>query len=136
MVFIFFWSDVLNTRRSVLSHILTPRSKISNTRKSVLSDIQTPRSKILNTMGVFRLIYKHWEVIIKKREGVSHPIPNHCKRKQHCWMLHDASVCTPSSVLLCVSGSYCTKFKTVQTFSYVQTDATTPNNVASVCTGL
>ena len=28
--------------------------------------------------GVFRLIYKHWEVILrKKREGVSHPIPNH-----------------------------------------------------------
>ena len=51
MVFIFFWSDILNTRRSVLSHTLTHRGKISNTGRSVLSDIQTPRSKILNTRG-------------------------------------------------------------------------------------
>ena len=39
--FFFFWSDILNTRRSVLSHILTHRGKISNTRGSVSSDIQT-----------------------------------------------------------------------------------------------
>ena len=49
--FFFFWSDILNTRRSVLSHISTPRGKISNTRRSVLSDIQTLRSKISNTRG-------------------------------------------------------------------------------------
>ena len=30
--------------------------------------------------------------------------------------------------LLCVVGSCCKKFETGQTFSYVQTDATTPNN--------
>ena len=36
----------------------------------------------------------------------------------------------------CVFGSCCANFETDQTFSYVQTDATTPNNVASVCTGL
>jgi len=36
----------------------------------------------------------------------------------------------------CVFGSCCAKFETDQTFSYVQTDATTANNVASVCTGL
>lgn len=51
--FFFFWSDILNTRRSVLSHILTVthRGKISNPGRSVLSDIQTPRSKISNTRG-------------------------------------------------------------------------------------
>ena len=49
--FFFFWSDILNTRRSVLSEILTQRGKISNTGRSVLSDIKTPRSKISNTRG-------------------------------------------------------------------------------------
>ena len=49
--FFFFWSDILNTRRSVLSHILTHRGEISNTGRSVLSDFQTPRSKISNTRG-------------------------------------------------------------------------------------
>ena len=29
-----------------------------------------------------------------------------CKRPQHCWMLHDASVCTPCCMLLRVVGSY------------------------------
>ena len=33
--------------------------------------------------------------------------------------------CSQSSVV----GTYCAKFETGQTFSYVQTDATTPNNV-------
>ena len=36
-------------------------------------------------------------------------------------------------MLLCVVGSCCTKFETDQTFSYVQTDATTSNNVGSCC---
>ena len=35
---------------------------------------------------------------------------------QHCWILHFASFCT----------CCCAKFETGQTFSYVQTDATTP----------
>ena len=43
-------------------------------------------------------------------------------------------VCTPCCMLLRVVGSCCTKFETGQTFSYVQKDATTPSNVASVCT--
>ena len=38
--------------------------------------------------------------------------------------------------LLHVVGSCGAKFKTSQTFSYVQMDATTANNVASVCAGL
>ena len=58
------------------------------------------------------------------------------KRTQHCWMLHVASVCTPCFMLLHVVGSCCTKFEIGQTSSYMQTDATTPNYVASVCTGL
>ena len=58
------------------------------------------------------------------------------KRTQHCWMLHGASVCTPCFMLLHVVGSCCRKFETGQTSSYMQTDATTPNYVASVCTGL
>ena len=53
-----------------------------------------------------------------------------------CWMLRVAPVCTPCCMLLRVVGSCCAKFETDQTFRYVQTDATTPNNVASVCTGL
>ena len=55
---------------------------------------------------------------------------------QHCWMLHVASVCTPCCMSLPVVGSCCAKFETGHTFIYVQTDATTPNKVASVCTGL
>ena len=43
-------------------------------------------------------------------------------------------VCTPCCMSLRVVGSCCTKFETGQTFSYVQKDATTPSNVASVCT--
>ena len=43
-------------------------------------------------------------------------------------------VCTPCCMLLRVVGSCCAKFETGQTFSYVQKDATTPSNVASVCT--
>ena len=61
---------------------------------------------------------------------------------QHCWMLHVASICTPSGRLLGVVGSCCTKFETSQSFSHVQMDAITPNIVgptmlrvvASVCT--
>ena len=52
----------------------------------------------------------------------------HCLQandSQHCWMLHVACVCTPCCMLL-------RKFhlKLVKTFRYVQTDATTPKNVA------
>ena len=47
-----------------------------------------------------------------------------CKRTQHCWMLHVASVCTPCCVLLNGVACCCAKFETGQTFSPVQTDAT------------
>ena len=42
-------------------------------------------------------------------------------------MLHVASVCTPCCRLLRVVGSCCAKFHTGQKFSYVKTNATTPN---------
>ena len=45
---------------------------------------------------------------------------------QHCWMLHFVSFGTSCCMLLRVVGSCCAKFETGQTFSYVQTDATTP----------
>ena len=45
-----------------------------------------------------------------------------CKRTQHCWMLHVASVCTPSCMLLDVVACCCAKFETGQTFL-----PTTPN---------
>ena len=56
-------------------------------------------------------------------------------------MLHVASVCTPCCMLWHVVGSCCAKFETGQTLSYVQTNASIPNNVgellannfASVC---
>ena len=49
---------------------------------------------------------------------------------QHCWMLYVAFVCTPCCMFLGdVGGSCCANFETGQTFSYVQTDATTPNIV-------
>ena len=48
-------------------------------------------------------------------------------------MLHVGSVL---HTLLHVVGSCCVKFETGQPFSYAQTDATTPNNVASVSMGL
>ena len=50
---------------------------------------------------------------------------------QLCWMLHVASVCTPCRMLLDFVACCCAKFETGQTFSYVQTDATTSNNVGS-----
>ena len=39
-----------------------------------------------------------------------------CKRTQHCWMLHFASVCTPCCMLLDVVACCCAKFETGQTF--------------------
>ena len=68
-------------------------------------------------------------------------LTHYFKRTKHCWpttlnilwMLHVASVCTPCCMLLCVVGSCCTKFETDQTFSYVQTDATTPNKLGQQC---
>ena len=42
---------------------------------------------------------------------------------QHCQMLHVVS-----------AACCCAKFETGQTFSYLQTNRATPNNVASVCT--
>ena len=45
-----------------------------------------------------------------------------CKRTQHCWMLHVASVCTPCCMLLDVVACCCAKFETGQTFQ-----PTTPN---------
>ena len=59
-----------------------------------------------------------------------------CKRAQHCWMLHVASVCTPCCMLLSVVGSCLAKFATVETFSYLQTGASTSNKVVSICTEL
>ena len=51
-----------------------------------------------------------------------------CKRTQHFWVLHVASVCRPCYMFLCVVGSRCAKFETGQTFRYVQTDATRPSS--------
>ena len=59
-----------------------------------------------------------------------------CKRAQHCRMLHVASVCTTCCMLLSVVGSCLAKFATGETFSYLQTGASTPNTVVSICTGL
>ena len=42
-------------------------------------------------------------------------------------------VFTPCFMLLCVVGSCCAKFETGQTFSHVQTDATTRNIVGQRC---
>ena len=55
-----------------------------------------------------------------------------CKARSK-WMLHVVSVYTPCCMLLSVVGSSCAKFETGQTFSYVQTDATTPNIVGQQC---
>ena len=53
---------------------------------------------------------------------------------QHCRMLHVAGVgpCAPCYMLLRLVGSCSGKFETVQTFSHVWTEATTPRDVASV----
>ena len=50
---------------------------------------------------------------------------------QHFWMLYVVSVFTPRCILMRVVGSCCAKFETGQTFSYVQTHATTYNIVGS-----
>ena len=50
--------------------------------------------------------------------------------------LLDLTSCACLHTLLLVVESCCSKFETGQTLSYVQMDATTPNNVPSVCTGL
>ena len=39
-----------------------------------------------------------------------------CKRTQHCWMFHVASVCTPCCMLLDIVVCCCTKSETGQTF--------------------
>ena len=48
---------------------------------------------------------------------------------QQLLTLLDVTCCVRLYIRLHVGG--CAKFKTGQTFSYVQTDATTPNNVGS-----
>ena len=51
----------------------------------------------------------------------------------------DSIYCVRLHTLLHDVGSCCVKFETGQTFSYVQTDVATPNNVGSCwsfCTGL
>ena len=55
------------------------------------------------------------------------------KNPEHFYTLHIVSFCLPCCMLLYVVRSCCAKFETGQTFSYVQTDATTPNNVAASC---
>ena len=65
------------------------------------------------------------------RNIVSQQLPN--------IVLHVASVCTPCCMLfmlLPVVGSCCAKFVTGQTFSYMQTDATTPNIVRPAMLGV
>ena len=57
-------------------------------------------------------------------------------------MLHVAFFYTPPpppppvACYMPIVGSCCAKFETGQPFSYAQTNAKTPNNVSSVCTGL
>ena len=55
------------------------------------------------------------------------------KNSQHCCTLHVAYVSTTG--LWHVVACCCAKFKTIQTFSNVQTDATTPNNTQKHATG-
>ena len=60
---------------------------------------------------------------------------------QQCWELlrpfaRSLTCCVRLHTLLRVVESCGAKFETGQTFTYVQTDATTPNNVESVCAGL
>ena len=50
-----------------------------------------------------------------------------CNLAQHCWMLHQCCVRLPT--LLHVVA----KFETGQTFSYEQTNSTTPNIVRQKC---
>ena len=71
--------------------------------------------------------HERWE---KKKKDSECPAPATiwtskaaCKRTQHCWMSHVASVGTPCCMLRVV-GSCCAKFETGQTFSPVQTDST------------
>ena len=132
--FFFFWSDILNTRRSVLSHILTHRGKISNTGRSVLSDIQTPRSKISNTRGSVSSDIQ--TLGSDKKKTKRRKSSNTQSLASNIWntgrsVLSDVTCFVRLHTLLHVVESYCAKFETVQTLSYVQTDATTPNNVGS-----
>ena len=113
-----------------------------------------------NTVIKFTLIYSNPYVIIvlqyrsiclsirdSKMEGVSIKILGRATLKrfgcvkpranggnivgQQLPTLLDATCCVRLYTLLLVVGCYCAKFETGQTFSYVQTDATTPNNVGS-----
>ena len=45
-----------------------------------------------------------------------------CKRTQHCWILHVASVCTPCCMLLDVVACCCAKFEIGQTFQTTTPD--------------
>jgi len=75
--------------------------------------------------------YVRSRVWIDKQKGISTTLL--ANNSQHCWMLHDVSVCIPCCMLLCVFGSWCAKFETSQTFSPVQTDTTLLGVVESVC---
>ena len=59
-----------------------------------------------------------------------------CKRTQHCWPTTPNIVgCYMSRLFALTVACCCAKFETVQTFSYVQTDAATPKIVGPTMLG-
>ena len=80
----------------------------------------------------FGLTITPWDEVLSRLSPVQTDARLLANNSQHCWMLHVASFCSPCCMLLGVVGSCCSKFETGQTFSYVQTDATTPNIVGTL----
>ena len=90
-------------------------------------------AQFFKPQSVFILPSKPKEGPSKWTQHCSPTTPNH---SHHCWMFHVAFVCTSCCLLLRVVGSCCAKFETGQTFSYVQKDATTPNNAGPTLLGV
>ena len=81
-----------------------------------------------------------------KRNPGSTPAEDACKQTQHRWpsisniVICCVAFCAPCCIFLRALGSCCAKFGTDQTFSYVQSDATSQccwaNNAGSFCVRL
>ena len=100
-------------------------------RKSITTDYVTGATRFIGSHGRFRF-RQEWtkKQSFKPRANGSNSVG------QQLPTLLDVICCVRLHTLLHVVWSCCAKFETGQTFSYVQTDATTYNIVGSCCVRL
>ena len=80
-------------------------------------------------------LYRHQIIQVNRGKYLLHRVKPHANGHnivgQQLPILSDVTCCICLHILLHIVGSCCTMFETGQTFSYVQTDATTFNYVRS-----